>query len=348
MFFTEWLRRLWYLLNRSRIERELQQEMAAHREMMGEPVRFGNTLRLREESRDVWGWNWLDAIGRDVRHGLRGFRREPTFAAAAILTLALGIATTTTVFSVVDSELWRPLPFPHPEQLVAVYSRAPGPRSNNDMISGSDLAAWRTAPGFSGIAAIGQSTRQILQLQTAVSVSVTEVTANYFKTLQREPVAGILPLAAVVNGSRTAVLTDRAWKRVFASDTSIIGTTVTLGGNNIQIAAIVPSDNSLGPDADIFLAIDERSPSFQDASKPVFSSAIGRLRSDIGADVARDQLQSIETRLAETSGSAAPRTGHSMFVLDLRQYYMSSQSWRPLYFFLGAAGVVLLLSITNV
>jgi len=89
MTITEWFRRLWYLLHRARIERELQQEMDAHREMMGERVRFGNTLRLREESRDVWGWNWLDALCRDIRHGLRRFRREPTFAAAAILTLAL-------------------------------------------------------------------------------------------------------------------------------------------------------------------------------------------------------------------------------------------------------------------
>ena len=348
MFFTEWLRRLWYLLNRSRIERELQQEMDAHREMMGEPVRFGNTLRLREESRDVWGWNWLDAICRDVRHGLRGFRREPTFAAATILTLALGMATTTTVFSVVDSELWRPLPFPHPEQLVGVYSRASGGRSNNDMISGSDLAEWRAAPAFSGMAAIGGSTRQTLQLRTAVSVAVTEVTANYFTTLQREPLAGILPLAAEANGSRTAVLTDRAWKRRFASDSSILGATVTLGGNNVQIAAIVPSDDSLGPDADIFLTIDERSASFQDASKPAFSSAIGRLHPDIAAEVARDQLQAIETHLAQKAGGpAASRAGHSMYVQDLRQYYTNGQ-WRPLYFFLGASLVVLLLSITNV
>jgi hypothetical protein len=67
MRLTQWLRRLGYLLNRSRLERELQQEMDGHREMMGDPVRFGNTLRLREESRDLWGWNWLDSISRDIR-----------------------------------------------------------------------------------------------------------------------------------------------------------------------------------------------------------------------------------------------------------------------------------------
>ena len=112
MILIEWLRRLWYFLNRSRFERDLQQEMDAHRELMGEPQRFGNTLRLREQSRDVWGWNWLDGLQRDLRYGFRGLRRERTFATAAILTLSLGVATITTVFSVADSELWKPLPHP--------------------------------------------------------------------------------------------------------------------------------------------------------------------------------------------------------------------------------------------
>src|SRR5262245_40213835 len=91
MNLTEWFRRIWYLLNRRRIERALLQEMEAHREMMGEPRRFGNTLRLREESRDVWGWNWLDDFRRDIRFAFRALRRSPGFSAGAILILSLGI-----------------------------------------------------------------------------------------------------------------------------------------------------------------------------------------------------------------------------------------------------------------
>jgi len=72
--------------------------MAAHRELMGEPRRFGNSLRLREEARDVWGWSWLDDLGRDLRHALRMVRRAPGFSAVAILTLALGIGMNTAVF----------------------------------------------------------------------------------------------------------------------------------------------------------------------------------------------------------------------------------------------------------
>src|SRR5690349_12865790 len=63
---------------------------------------------------------WLDRLRHHLRYGIRGLRREPVFALTTLLTLALGTAATTTVFSVVDAELWKPLAFPHPEQLVAV------------------------------------------------------------------------------------------------------------------------------------------------------------------------------------------------------------------------------------
>ena len=92
---AEWLRRVWYLLNRGRLEDALQREMEAHRELMDEPARFGNTLHLRERSRDVWGWAWLDALVRDVRFAARGLRRSPLFTLVATLSLALGLALTT-------------------------------------------------------------------------------------------------------------------------------------------------------------------------------------------------------------------------------------------------------------
>jgi hypothetical protein len=84
------LRRLWYLLNRRRLERELEREMSSHRAMMTEPHRFGSTMRLREESSDVWGWTWLDDVGRDLRYGARQLRAAPRFTVAAMSILTLG------------------------------------------------------------------------------------------------------------------------------------------------------------------------------------------------------------------------------------------------------------------
>ena len=103
--------------------------MNAHRAMMGEPARFGNTLQLRERARDVWGWNWLDGLVRDLRFAARGLRRTPVFTIVVILSLALGFALTATVVSVVNAYLLRTLPYPAVDRLYHVRYAPPGPGS---------------------------------------------------------------------------------------------------------------------------------------------------------------------------------------------------------------------------
>ena len=124
---AEWFRRVWYLLNRRRLDEALQAEMAAHRELMAEPVRFGNTLLWRERSTDVWGWAWLDALWRDVRFAARGLRRTPLFTVVATLSLALGLALTTATVSIVNAYLIRSLPYPESNRLYQVRYAPPGP-----------------------------------------------------------------------------------------------------------------------------------------------------------------------------------------------------------------------------
>src|SRR5262249_13692369 len=101
---------------------------------------MGNMTLAREDARDVWISAAAQRIWRDALYAVRALRREPTFAITAILTLALGCATTVTVFGVVDSELWRPLPFPAARQLVTTELSRPGGRF--DRISIADLQDW--------------------------------------------------------------------------------------------------------------------------------------------------------------------------------------------------------------
>ena len=122
---AEWVRRLRYFVNRDRHDDELRQDIEAHRAMMADPKRFGSPLRLREESRDVWGWRWLDDFGHDIRYAIRSLGVSKAFTATAVITLALGIGATTAIFSVVSALVFRPLPFPDPERLVQIRGTSP-------------------------------------------------------------------------------------------------------------------------------------------------------------------------------------------------------------------------------
>ena len=114
------LRRLHYLLNRRRKDAELAAEMEFHREMAakheGKPL--GDALRLREDSRDAWGWTWIDRLAQDVRFSLRTLRTSPGFTASAVMVLAIGIGATVAAFSTFNLVLLRPLPITDPQSLL--------------------------------------------------------------------------------------------------------------------------------------------------------------------------------------------------------------------------------------
>src|SRR5580692_8156741 len=101
---------------------------------------FGNVTLVEEDGRDVWQWRAVEQFFRDVQFGFRILRKNPGFAAVAILTLALGIGANTAIFSVVYGALLAPLPMPHPEQLVMVWSKVDGERN---VVSPGDYLDWK-------------------------------------------------------------------------------------------------------------------------------------------------------------------------------------------------------------
>jgi putative ABC transport system permease protein len=218
----EWPRRLWYLLNRGRLEAALREEMDAHRALMGESMRFGNTLQLREASRDVWGWAWLDALVRDLRFAVRGLRRTPVFTLVSTSSLALGLALTTSTVSVVNAYLIRSLPYPEADRLYHVRYAPPGPWEPNGM-TGLDWTAVEDVVEFP-IASSGESF-YLTEGGYTLALRGLRVTRGFVDGLGVSVAAGRrFNGQDFVAGSEPVALIGHAlWRDRFGSDPAAIG-----------------------------------------------------------------------------------------------------------------------------
>ena len=166
MTWPGWLCRLVPYLGRRQAEADVEEELRLHLELERERQReggvpegddlraarrtLGNATLIRERTRDVWSWRWLDELARDIRHAGRGLRRHCGYAATVVTILALGIGASTATFSVVWGVLLRPLPYPEPERIVSVrgLTNVTFPALRDDTGTFEHLAAYSAPRRF--------------------------------------------------------------------------------------------------------------------------------------------------------------------------------------------------------
>jgi hypothetical protein len=178
----EFFRRVRYLLNRRRLDRELENDMEFHREMIAREGRknFGNVLRLREESREAWGWTWIDRLLQDLRYGARMLGRSPGFTLTAVLVLAVGVGINVAVFSVFNVSMLQLLPVRDPGTIVRLQRRSPD--ASTSVMSYPQMAFYRDhAKTLQAV--MGTMGARLALDDDAQPVSGSLVTENYFTEL---------------------------------------------------------------------------------------------------------------------------------------------------------------------
>ncbi len=304
---NEFFRRLFYLSNRRRLDRELESDMQFHREMAAHEGRnnFGHILRLREEAREAWGWTWVDRLGQDLRYGIRVMARSPGFTLVAVVILAIGIGVNVAAFSLFDMVALEPLPVPHPERLLRLERRSPNSYTS-EMAYPSFLFYRDHARTLStAMAVLGVPPMQIEGDLQATSTSF--VTANYFSELGTRAPYGRMLNASLDDSSGSPpvmVISYGLWQRRFAGDPMVIGRTIHLNKEPVTIVGVTPYSSATlgGQRPDIWLPIAQQ-PYFIQGSKLLNdfdSSSVrmwGRLAPGATAKAAEQELRVLTDEL---------------------------------------------------
>ena len=186
----------------------------------------------------------LNALRSDLSLSLRSLRRRPAFAAAACLTLGLGIGANVAVFSVVDAVLLRALPHPEPERLVALWGELPGQGRKDAHLAGPELAAvWEASRTLESMGAVWSRPGVLRGDSAAVEeVEVGWVTPGFLEALGARPRLGRLPTLEehAANPTNVIVLSHELWQRRYGSDPSLVGRAIDFDDERRTVIGVMP------------------------------------------------------------------------------------------------------------
>jgi predicted permease len=257
-----WLKRIFH---RRRLYDDLGEEVRAHIEEKTEQLMrlenlsreeaeqaarraFGNLTLMEERSREVWQWAALESILADLKLALRRLRKSPGFAATVLLTLAIGIGANAAVFSVLNSVVLKPLPYPEPDQLVAVWLHAPGAAGLANFSEGLRLSPSMYLTfaehnrAFQSIGVWISETANVTGLAQPEEVHATYISDGVLQTFNVPPAAGrwISTAEQAPHTHEVAMLSYGYWQRRFGGDPSVIGRNIQVDSQTREIVGVMP------------------------------------------------------------------------------------------------------------
>ena len=353
---NRFFRRLLYYFRRRQADADLQAELEFHRQSLAADLErrgldaaeaaarsrrmLGNETLGREDARDVWRWTHVETAGKDLRFAIRLLTREKAFAVLAIGTLALGIAATTTVVSIVHAEIWRPLPFPDAGRLVGISNTVPERPAQMRGFPAGQLATLRSVTTtVNGVAGFRWTEGHVVTGGAAVErVPTTAVTANFFSLLGVGLHAGrgFTPLNERRGSDRVVVLTHAFFTRQFPGRVDPPAS-ILIDGQPYDVVGVTPESLRLEfiADPDLFLPIAvDQEPDALDVQRQV--NIVARLKPGVSRAALAAQVTGI---LADTT--------RLIVVRDLKEAYTGS-AWRTFAVYFAGAAALLLIACVNV
>jgi putative ABC transport system permease protein len=309
---------------------------------------FGGREQLKEELRDLYRVQILEATAANLRSAVRFIRKSPSFSLAIILTLTLGIGANSAVFSAIDAILLRPLPFPNGNQLMSISQFSKKAQGPPTFVAPTRLEDWnRLNSTFQAIS--GYYTDDTSEISGAFPEKLTNalVAPRFLQVWGISPALGRdFTLAEErFGGPHAVIISDRFWRRRFAADPQIIGKNLRIGGASLPIVGVMPT-SFFSPiaDVDFWSPSPPDAPVAQDRDSTWFT-VIGRLKPGVTIARARANLATVQGQLA----GAFPKTDGdlSVDVQSLKETTIGGVR-RSLWILLASVSLLLLIACTNI
>jgi len=261
---------------------------------------FGNVTHIQEQSREAWQWPMIESILADLKLTFRRLRKSPGFAATVLLTLAIGIGANTAVFSVLNSVLLRPLPYPQPQQLVSLHLDAPGApglaefRKELRLSASMYLTFAAHNRSFQSMGVWGPGTASITGIAQPEQVNTAQVSGGVLETLNVPALTGRWLTAADQDSHALGrvMLSYGYWQRRFGGDPGVVGRTISIDSQPRVIAGVMPRGfKVVNYDFDLLVPL-----ALDPVKQPLAGFAyrgIARLRPGVGLPQANADLASL-------------------------------------------------------
>ena len=295
----------------------------------------------------------LSSLGTDLLYALRTLRQSRGYTAAAVLTLAIGIGAITTVFSVVDAALLRPLPYPEPDRLVAVFETMP--ENDYRQVAPANFLDWqRESRTLTSLSGYYTSRRTIGSDHAPERVLSSSVAGNIFALLGAHAALGRTFNAADdrATDERLVVLSDGIWRRLFGASRDIVGQAVRIDDEPWTVVGVMPAGFRFPDAAELWTIGSSGVPALRGAGPAVASMrdvhyfrALGRLKAGATREASQQELSALAGRLA----AEFPQTNRDLGVkITSLHDALVGDSRSTLLFLFAVVGLVLLLACTNV
>jgi putative ABC transport system permease protein len=346
--------------SRARKERELEEELRSHLQLATESYvesgmspadarsaarrELGNADLIKEVTRDVWGLGWVEQLSQDVRYGARILWKSPIYAFVSVLTLALGIGASTSIFSVVYGVLLRPLPYPKPEQIVSLWEV--GSKGQQMRFADPNFEDVRAqARSLQGVAQVGAYDVTVSIDGEAERVRAAAVSEDFFSVLGVHPVRGRLfaPEEQRFGAAPTALVSYSYWRGPLHAAPDLGAVKLTVSTHPAAVIGVLPPGFNFPQDSQIWMS---RGTAPRYPSRTAHNwRVVARLKNGATLEQARADASAIGRRLSQQYRSDIDLV--DVAVLPLKEA-LTAEFKPALLMLLGVSGLLLLVACANV